>query len=148
MQQSLSKFLTPFASASDKLINRFDRFGLWGQFVVGVLLGAVWSPCTGPTLGIAVGLAAQEGTRIAAAAIFFLFGTGAAIPLLLIAYGSRKVLLDRLGAASDAASAAKKLFGILLLSVGLLVLTGGDKYLETKLLAVSPDWLVELTVGL
>ena len=34
---------------ADGLSNR----GLGGQFVVGLLLGAVWTPCVGPTLGAA-----------------------------------------------------------------------------------------------
>ena len=41
---------------------RFDGLrvgGLPGQFGIGVLLGAVWSPCVGPTLGAASLLAAQ-----------------------------------------------------------------------------------------
>ncbi|MFD0938212.1 cytochrome c biogenesis protein CcdA, partial [Methylobacterium trifolii] len=39
---------------SDWTENRFGGFstaGLGGQFGVGLLLGAVWSPCVGPTLG-------------------------------------------------------------------------------------------------
>ncbi len=37
----------------------FSGSGPVGQFGVGVLLGAVWSPCVGPTLGAALLLAAQ-----------------------------------------------------------------------------------------
>ena len=36
-----------------------ERFGLAGQAAIGVLLGLVWSPCVGPTLGTATVLAAQ-----------------------------------------------------------------------------------------
>lgn len=39
---------------SDRLSAAFGegaRGGMFGQFGVGLLLGAVWSPCVGPTLG-------------------------------------------------------------------------------------------------
>jgi cytochrome c biogenesis protein CcdA len=37
----------------------FAAQGLGGQFLLGLLLGAVWSPCVGPTLGAASILAAK-----------------------------------------------------------------------------------------
>ncbi len=41
----------------------------------------------------------------------------------------------------------KKLFGLLMLVVGMSILTGFDKKLETKLLELSPSWLTELTTS-
>src|SRR5260221_6362229 len=62
----LPGFQTQLAVASGPIANWTDaRFGSLrgsgpsGQFWVGVLLGAVWSPCVGPTLGAASLLAAQ-----------------------------------------------------------------------------------------
>ena len=49
----------PIANWADKRRSGLDSGGLGGQFAVGVLLGAVWSPCVGPTLGAASLLAAQ-----------------------------------------------------------------------------------------
>ncbi|HLO76976.1 MAG TPA: cytochrome c biogenesis protein CcdA, partial [Magnetospirillum sp.] len=60
--------------------------GLGGQFLVGLLLGAVWSPCAGPTLGAAIGMAAGSGTALNAAAIMVAYSLGAAAPLLALAY--------------------------------------------------------------
>jgi hypothetical protein len=68
--------------------NRFDGFttaGVLGQFGVGVLLGAVWSPCVGPTLGAASLLASQGRDLGVVALTMLLFGFGAALPLLLLA---------------------------------------------------------------
>ena len=53
---------------SDKLSAAFGAgpasAGLYGQFGVGLLLGAVWSPCVGPTLGAASVLASRgRGSR-------------------------------------------------------------------------------------
>ena len=49
----------PISNWADQRINAIQSRGLAGQFGVGVLLGAVWSPCAGPTLGAASLLAAQ-----------------------------------------------------------------------------------------
>ena len=48
-----------FASQADSRMNDVDASGKKGQFLGGLLLGAVWSPCIGPTLGGAIALASQ-----------------------------------------------------------------------------------------
>ena len=63
--------------------------GIGGQFALGVLLGAVWSPCSGPTLGAAIGLAAQSETAGWAAVVMAAFSLGATTPILALAYGSQ-----------------------------------------------------------
>lgn len=47
------------ASDADTRVGRLDQTSLRGQFLGGALLGAVWSPCVGPTLGGAISLADQ-----------------------------------------------------------------------------------------
>ena len=42
------------AARADSGMDQIDRGGLGGQFLGGALLGAVWSPCVGPTLGGAI----------------------------------------------------------------------------------------------
>ncbi len=53
--------------------------GLSGQFAVGFILGAVWSPCVGPTLGAASVLAARSENLTVIALTMFAFGIGAAL---------------------------------------------------------------------
>ena len=112
---------------------------------MGLLLGAIWSPCGGPTLGVALGLAAERGTALRAAALMALFGLGSAAPLVALAYGAREAFMKRRGELSLGASRAKLAFGVLLLTVGVLVLTGTDKLIETKLTEAMPGWLQDLT---
>ena len=47
------------AAKADTQLDNVDRSTLRGQFIGGLLLGAVWSPCVGPTLGGAIALASQ-----------------------------------------------------------------------------------------
>lgn len=70
-----------------------DKGGLAGQFGVGVLLGAVWTPCIGPTLGAASALAAQGRDLVQVAVTMLLFAIGTAIPLLLLGLLSREAML-------------------------------------------------------
>jgi sulfite exporter TauE/SafE len=79
------------------------------------------------------------------AVIMFAFGIGTAAPLLLLGLLSREALMrwrDRLMAAGKTGKAA---LGILLVAVGLMIVTGFDKAVETALVNASPDWLTTLT---
>lgn len=148
IQARLALAAAPVATGAQSLIDRLRPAGLGGQFALGALLGAVWSPCSGPTLGAAVGLAAQSATAPEAAAIMMVFGLGAATPILALAYGSRQAILTRRDWLSKLSHIGKPVMGVALLSLGLLVLTGLDKRLETVLTNAAPEWLVALTTRL
>jgi cytochrome c-type biogenesis protein len=126
----------------------FSGAGLGGQFGVGLLLGAVWSPCVGPTLGAASVLAAQGRDLPQVTATMLVFGIGAALPLLLLGMGSRDALLRWRQRLRSSGSGAKIALGILLIVMGAAVLTGLDKALEAVLVEASPTWLTELTTRL
>ena len=119
--------------------------GLGKQFAVGFLLGAVWSPCVGPTLGAASVLAARAENLPLVALTMLAFGIGAAIPLLLIGLMSREALARWRGRMLAAGSGGKAVMGAILLATGLMILTGLDKRLETILVEASPAWLTALT---
>jgi cytochrome c-type biogenesis protein len=119
--------------------------GLLGQFSVGLVLGAVWSPCVGPTLGAASILAARAENLAVVALTMFAFGIGAALPLLAIGMMSHAALLRWRGRMLAAGSGGKALMGIVLIAVGLFVLTGFDKRIETILVEASPAWLTDWT---
>ena len=119
--------------------------GLVGQFIVGLMLGMVWTPCVGPTLGAASILAARGENLFGVAQIMLAFGAGAALPLLAIGLLSREALTrwrDRLLAAGNA---GKAVLGATLAALGLVIIIGLDKRAETFLVAASPAWLTELT---
>lgn len=123
----------------------FSTAGLAGQFGVGLLLGAVWSPCVGPTLGAASVLAAQGQSLGLVAATMALFGIGAGLPLALLGLVSRQAMnrwRDRL---IGGGKGMKIAFGLLFVVIGLSIVTGLDKRIETTLVQISPDWLTTLT---
>jgi cytochrome c biogenesis protein CcdA len=123
----------------------FAAHGLGGQFLLGLLLGAVWSPCVGPTLGAASILAAKGENLGEVALTMVAFGIGAAVPLIAIGLLSREALSRWRGRLMEAGKGGKVLLGGVLVAIGLLVATGLDKRLETFLVDASPGWLTRLT---
>lgn len=117
----------------------------WGQFGLGALLGAVWAPCVGPTLGAASVLAAQGENLGQVILTMTSFGLGSAMPLLVLGLLSREALLRWRGKMLVASSGLKTVLGMVLVVIGLFILAGWDKTLESRLIELSPDWITQLT---
>ncbi|MGC2075174.1 MAG: cytochrome c biogenesis protein CcdA [Xanthobacteraceae bacterium] len=113
--------------------------------LAGLLLGAVWSPCVGPTLGAASILAAQGRDLGGVAATMLAFGLGAALPLAALGLLSREALLRWRTHLISGGVHASMLFAIVLVAIGVMVLTGLDKRIETLAVNESPQWLTDLT---
>lgn len=148
LQSRFALAAAPVAMGGQTLVDRLRPSGIGGQFALGILLGAIWSPCSGPTLGAAIGLAAQSETAGRAAIIMAAFGLGAATPMLALAYGSRQAIFSRRDSLARVSRIAKPLMGAALVSVGAFVLTGFDKIAEASLTSAMPDWLATVTTRL
>ena len=145
LQARVATAAGPVGHWAEARFGRVSGGGLSGQFAVGLLLGAAWSPCVGPTLGAASLLAARGERLWDVAATMLAFGIGAAAPLMLLGLASREALMRWRGGLAAAGRAAKAAMGAVLVAVGLLVLTGLDKRVEAAALAAAPDWLNTLT---
>jgi len=145
LQAQVAVAAGPFGNWAQNQAGGLPRRGLAGQFAVGLLLGAVWSPCVGPTLGAASVLAAQGKDLGSVAATMLAFGLGAAAPLLLLGVLSREALLRRRDRLLRAGKSGKIALGLVLLATGIFIITGIDKCIETVLVDASPAWLTDLT---
>jgi cytochrome c biogenesis protein CcdA len=145
LQTQFAAAAAPVGAWSENKFGGIETVGLKGQFALGLLLGAVWSPCVGPTLGAASVLAAQGKDLGQVALVMLVFGLGAALPLLLIGTLSRAAMLRWRNRLMEAGKGGKMLLGGLLVAVGLFIVTGLDKRLETIIVQASPAWLTELT---
>ena len=133
------------SSVGDRLIQRLSLTGPAGQFLVGCLLGLVWSPCVGPTLGAASILAAQGRDLTNVAAVMFAFGLGSTLPMLAVAILSRAALKRARKQMLYTGQLGKIAMGLGALTVSALILTGFDRSIETGLVGISPAWLTDLT---
>jgi cytochrome c-type biogenesis protein len=93
LQTRLEVAAGPFGNWAQTHSAGMSTRGLSGQFALGVLLGVVWSPCVGPTLGAASVLAAQGKNLGSVAATMIAFGIGAAAPLIVLGLLSREPLM-------------------------------------------------------
>jgi cytochrome c-type biogenesis protein len=115
-------------------------------FVLGCLVGAIWSPCTGPALAAAFALAANADGQMRSVPLLFFFGLGAAVPLLLYAYASQSFLRRRTKTFIAWGERARIAFGIVLLCTGIILWTGFEKRIESALLDLMPEWWSNLLI--
>src|SRR5262249_18032114 len=145
LQARLALASGPIANWTDSRAGPAQANGLAAQFGVGALLGAVWSPCVGPTLGAASLRAAQGQDLLRVATIMSVFGIGAALPLLALGIVSREAAIRWRAALLGAGAGIKAALGSLFILIATLVLSGFDKRVEAILVDASPQWLTELT---
>ena len=137
-----------FAARADGGIDTYGGAGLRGQFIGGALLGAVWSPCIGPTLGGAISLAAQGESLLWATAIMIGFALGVSTIIIALGYGARAVILRRQAAMRSLAQRARPLLGAVFVAVGLALLFRLHHYAEAWAVQTLPPWLIDLSVSL
>ncbi len=139
----LSRWMTPLATSAQSASSRLNPSSLFGALMLGGLLGLVWSPCSGPLLGAALALVASEGGAGRGALILGLFGVGAALPLMAVAYASRAGVGRARGWVLGGSGWIKRAAGIALVALGLAILTGLDKRIETRVNDALPSsWLL------
>ena len=68
-----------------------SRQGNIGGLLLGTTLGLVWTPCAGPVLGSILTIVATSKDTAWASILLIAYASGAAIPMLAIAYGGQAV---------------------------------------------------------
>ena len=147
-QTLLARAAAPLADRAGAVLSRRRNAGGAGQLAVGVLLGVMWSPCIGPTLGGAIGLAASGEGIVHAGATMLVFGAGVSTVLAALSYGSRELLVSRRRRLAAWMPRAKPIMGIVLLAVGTAVFFHLERALEIWLLDSMPGWLLDLSVSI
>ena len=136
------------STRADAGIGTLDRQGAGGQFLGGALLGAVWSPCIGPTLGAAISLASQGQGIAQAGAVMTAFAAGVATLILGIGYGLRAALSRNRALMMAVATRARPALGAVFVAVGLAILFRLHPAVEAWAVEALPAWLIDLSVSL
>ena len=147
LQARLAAAVAPISGWADRSFGGLTSSGLAGQFAMGLLLGAAWSPCVGPTLGAASLLAAQGRDLPRVALTMAVFGFGAALPLALLGLVSRAMSMRLRGRLMAAGKFGKGLLGVAFIVIGVAIISGADKRVEAVLVDLSPQWLTQLTTS-
>lgn len=143
-----SQWMLPIASQAQNASSRLDGRSLTSALLLGAVLGFVWSPCSGPLLGSALSLVASEGGVARGGVVLGVFGLGAAIPLVAVAYASRSGFTRARDWLLARVEQVRRGFAVLLGAMGVAILTGADKWVEARVLQWLPDSWVNLTVGI
>lgn len=126
-------------STKANLIATKSGSGNFGGFILGSILGILWTPCAGPVLGAILTLIATN-TNIAQAGILLTaYAIGAGIPMLLIAYGGQYIT-TRVRVFAHYTGLVQKIFGILILLLAFAMFFQYDLVLQARLLELFPAW--------
>lgn len=141
LYERFSAFASASTSGINSKVSTIKLSGARGQFALGLLLGAVWSPCVGPTLGAAITLASQGQSLIYAATIMLLFSIGTSTPILAMSFASQKTRMKMKNSMMNASRWIKPTMGAIFIAVGLMIITGLMVVLEEAMLTIMPIWL-------
>ena len=134
-----------FSGSADQQMSNLSNSSIKSQFLGGVLLGAVWSPCVGPTLGGAISLASQGESLLWVFAIMSFFALGVSSVILALGYGTREAIRSRQQQLRGIAEKAKPIMGVTFLLVGLMIFFKFHYVIEAWLVDVLPDWFQDLS---
>ena len=108
-----------------------------GAYVLGLAFAFGWTPCIGPQLGAILSLAASEASLTRGTVLLGIYATGLGLPFLLVA-----AYLPRLGGVMGwmkrHMAQIERVMGLLLWTIGLLMLTGGFSDFSYWLLETFP----------
>ena len=136
------------AAGADARMNSLDSGSLRGQFLGGLLLGMVWSPCIGPTLGGAIALASQGQNLGYVTLIMCAFAAGVSTIIIGLGLGAREAIRSRAQALRGLAERSKPIIGATFIVVGAMLFFQVHHVIEGWLLDVMPIWLQDLSVAL
>jgi len=116
-----------------------DRGGsAFGAYILGLAFAFGWTPCIGPQLGAILSLAASEGSVARGTVLLAVYAIGLGVPFLLVA-----AFLPRLGGVmrwmKRHMEQIERCMGLLLWTIGLLMLTGGFSAFAFWLLEMFPS---------
>lgn len=148
LQERFAVATSGVSGAGQNFLAKVILDGLPGQFLLGLLLGVVWSPCVGPTLGAAITLASQGESLGQVTLLMALFGLGAGMPLVVFGLLSRQAMMKVRNQLLMAGKFGKQILGGVMLLLGGLILSGVDKLFEAWVLNHAPAWLIQLTTSI
>jgi cytochrome c-type biogenesis protein len=115
------------------------RVGKGGPLVAGAAFAIAWTPCVGPALASILGLASTQDTVAQGGGLLAVYSAGLAVPFLVTAVAFNQ--------ATTAFSWVKRHYavingvaGVLLITIGVLVLTGDLTMLNAKAQNLLNDW--------
>ena len=128
-----------------KILDREARFEIgtyqgtaFGSYVLGLAFAFGWTPCIGPQLGAILSLAASSASIMKGTFLLTFYAIGLGIPFLIFAIFIN-MLDGTLNLLKRYFKVIERVMGLLLWTVGLLMLTGGFSSISFWLLETFPS---------
>jgi cytochrome c-type biogenesis protein len=119
-----------------------DRGGsAFGAYLLGLAFAFGWTPCIGPQLGMILSLAAQDASLTRGLGLLAIYAIGLGLPFLLVAAFFPR-LTGTIGFLKRHMDRIERIMGLLLWTIGLLMLTGGFSQFSYWLLETFPSLAV------
>jgi cytochrome c-type biogenesis protein len=110
------------------------------SLLTGMAFAAGWTPCIGPTLSGVIALATQEATVLQGTGLLLAYSAGLGLPFLLVAFGlgSATRWLKKFSPHLRKVEIAS---GVLLLTMGLLLVSDKFQLLNAFFFRLTPEWM-------
>lgn len=130
--EKITAYLSGFSTKATQLSSKAGTGNL-GGFVLGLMLGLIWTPCAGPVLGSILTLIATQTNLGQAGVLLVAYAIGAGLPMLLIAYGGQLVT-TKVRAIVPYATKIQQVFGIIIILLAVAIYFQYDVALQAKIL--------------
>lgn len=144
LRDGFERFASRIASRGGSGAASASSSGFWGGIPVGLSLGLVWTPCVGPIMASVISVALTQKIDGGSVLIGLAYSLGTALPMLGVMLGGR-ALIARVPALSRNAAKIQKVFGVVMISMGLVLALQWDRKLQTAILAAFPAYGTGLT---
>ncbi len=127
-----------FSTAMSRIIPQYSPASTYtGRFLLGMSLGIIWIPCTGPVLGSILAYIVQKGDMIHGGLLLFVYSIGLALSMGVVLFAGR-----RLGSMAGIARYGDRLriiAGWVLIAIGVIYITGLYTRIQSFLFIVFPE---------
>ena len=127
----------PFLSREARFQSQGKPASSVAAYVMGLAFAFGWTPCIGPQLGMILALAAQDGSITRGTGLLAVYAIGLGIPFLLVAAFFPR-LKGAMAFLKRHMTRIERIMGLLLWTIGLLMLTGGFSQFSYWLLETFP----------
>lgn len=133
----LGIFTIPFLNRDARLDAGDQGGSAFGAYILGLAFAFGWTPCIGPQLGAILSLAASEASVARGTFLLGVYAAGLGIPFLLVAAFFPR-MQGVMGWMKRHMQRIERIMGLLLWTIGLLMLTGGFSAFSYWLLETFP----------
>lgn len=103
-------------------IKEKENDSIWGAFLLGFTFSLGWTPCVGPILASILFISSGGGNPYYGALMMLIYVLGLATPFVILSFSS-KYLLQKISGIKKYLGVIKKVGGLLIIIMGILLLT-------------------------